>query len=252
MRAPSIDPSKLNLYKLIHKYLRSELNKITQDAGSTDLTNPEQKAFFFSRFKLLATSLQEHARLEDAHFHPLLKECGSPLLEEVEREHAKLDSDLEQLIAAEQQITNPSLTYQFYLDLIVYQTNYFSHLDAEETKLLPALHTHFDNDRLLFANQQVLRSMSRERMISVTKGMLPVINHQERVEVYSSMKKSGMPPEAFSGMCRLASTTLTPDEAIKLFEEIGWQDSSPTVFSATPATRGGAPVNDLKRQGPES
>lgn len=217
----SINPSRFNLYKLIHKYIRPEMSKVVTLAGSFDLSNPVDKKKFTSSFTELKTLLDDHAHREDKYFNPLLKESGSTKqLEALEKEHKSLGDDLNKLDRELSTITTADQAYKFYLNLSGYQSRYLRHLNEEETTLLAELHENFDDSRLRAVNSELLQSMPREYVVEVTKGMLITITHLERVELFNDMREA-MPPEPFNGMCELARLVLTSEQLEKLFVDIG-------------------------------
>jgi hemerythrin-like domain-containing protein len=219
MHSIYIDPSRFNIYKLIHKYARREINRITELAGKMDLSYLECRRKFSVEFAELKHFLDDHAMREDTFIHPLLKECKSLLLAPIEKEHAQLDKKLYELTKALEQISNEPESYLFYLNFSKFQASYFYHLDKEETILLPELHKNFDDVRLNAVNQQLLQTMPFESVTTITKGMLLAITHAERVEIYAAMKKN-MPLQPFKAMCQLAEEILTKSETQQLFSEI--------------------------------
>jgi len=221
--ARMLDESRFNLYKLIHKYARYQINQVAQLAGSTDFSNVKEREYFTSLFEKLFNFLGDHANREETYIHPLLKEIKCELLNTIEATHKKLDRFSEDLKNDLRAAQTPNDFYSLYLDFVQFQSAYFNHLDDEERKLMPELHRNFSDDRLLTANGEILRTMPPDMAVDITRGMLPVINHGERVEMFTGMKTS-MPPELFADICNLASKVLSKDQTLKLFQAVGIKD----------------------------
>lgn len=221
---------RFQLYTVIHKYIRVEINNITKLAGSCDFLNRNQYENFVSEFKKLVTTLDNHAEREDTHFHPLLKNINSDLLDPLEKEHSHLDAMVKSLQKELTNIKTRDDSHRFYLNLLQFQTAYFNHLDNEETQIMPELHAHFDDTKLRQVNGQLLQTIPRDENVAVMKKMLPVLNHQERVEIFLAMKKAvdfnKMPPMALTNMCRLAQTSLSEYQADRLFKAIDVNEST--------------------------
>lgn len=214
------DDTRVNLYKLIHKYARHAINSVTEQAANCDFSNKMERENFIIQFNALFSFLDDHAQREDTYFHPLLKEINSQQLDPIEKDHQMLSIMSDNLKKSLESIDSSDDAYRFYLDFVQFQSSYFNHLDDEETKIMPELHEHFDDKKLNKASDQVLKTMPRDVMIQVTKGMLPAINHSERVMVFLLMKAS-MPAEPFKGMCLLARSSLAQKQADQLFKAIG-------------------------------
>lgn len=207
-----------NIYKIIHKYARAEINRVVTLGGCTDPINEKEIAYFKQQFNDLIDFLNDHAYREDNYIHPLLKETNSTTLLSVEKEHHQLDVMIKQLQSSLDRVMCPEIFYQFYLDLVNFQSAYYNHLNSEERQLLIDLQNKFSDEKLEEISKELMKGIPPESVIKITKGMLPVINHTERVEIFSSMKLS-MPPKILKNMCDLACSVLDSVQFSKLIEE---------------------------------
>ncbi len=207
-----------NIYKIIHKYARAEINRVTVLAGCTDPANDQELNHFKQEFADLIAFLNDHAFREEKYIHPLIKESNSIELDLIEKEHHQLDSMLNNL----QDFLKVPLThehfYQFYLDLIVFQSAYYNHLNNEERKLFPYLHENSSDEQLDKVNSQLLKEIPQEAVVKITKVMLPVINHAERVKIFSEIKATA-PQQVLVGMRELAHSVLTANQFNKLLND---------------------------------
>lgn len=222
--ARTADSKKYNLYSVIHKYARHEINRVTELAGSIDFSDPKDRATFVTELENLFDFLDDHSNREDLFIHPLLKKIKSTHLETLEDEHKSLDADANHLKEDLKKSQTEQEWYAFYLKFVQFQVAYFKHLHDEETKIMLELQASFSNDSLHEVSRELMKDMPREKMIAITKVMLPIINHLERVPMYLGMKAS-MPHELFKEICQLAQASLSQDDAHKLFTAIGIKPS---------------------------
>ena len=204
-----------NLYKVMHKYIRVQISDIVALAGNTDFANEAERMLFDVGFKAFMKLLDDHAMREEKYFHPLLEQCENKELRLVEEEHKSLEKQLTHLKLSLKNSVDEKTSYQFYLDLTKFQAHYLSHLISEERHLLLELHKHCSDAQLNAANSALLADMPKEDMVNITKGMLPTMNHSERVEMFKSMK-AGMPPSVFEFFLNLAAEALQPAQYEKL------------------------------------
>lgn len=200
-----------NLYKLIHKYARQEINRVSELAGSTDFSITVEKEYFKEQFRKLILFLDDHASREDTYIHPLLEQADSTILPVVNKEHEVLDSMLKELDEKVAGIYTSEDSYQFYLDLVQFQAAYYNHLENEERIILLELHKNYTDEELDKTNAKLMQSMTKKDVIEITKGMLPALNHQERVKIFTLMKQS-MPQGPLMNMCHLACSVLSNNE----------------------------------------
>lgn len=216
--------TRFDIYKVMHKYIRGEINHIAEQCGNTDFMDADERIAFKVKFDTLFELLASHAENEDAYINPLLAEMNSSYAAMIEADHAKMEQlssvlkkDLECLLSKDV-LTEVELNH-FYLSIIQFQSLYFNHLHDEETKINQALQEGFSDEKLYRASGEMLKHMPADRMIEVTKGMLGKINHQERLAIYAEMQKS-MPADVFQQMCKLAQAALSSEQSQKLFNAL--------------------------------
>jgi hemerythrin superfamily protein len=210
--------TRVNLYNVMHKYLRVKIADAINLAGTTDFSDQAERNHFNIRFNDLTKLLDDHAKREEKYIHPLLPKNQE--LESVEAEHVALDRQLATVTANLAKISDQQAAYQFYLDLAQFQADYTQHLIAEERRLLPELQKHCSDEQLSAASREMLADMPKDAMVTITKGMLPAINHSERASMFSAMK-AGMPPAMFASVLNLAAQALPPEQTQKLCLAVG-------------------------------
>lgn len=234
MSRNEIDPKRFDVYKIIHKYARSTLTNALVEAGKADFTQESVRKQFVATIAELVEFLEDHAKREDDYIHPLLKKCDDLKLSEVEGQHTELGQETELLLTHAKEIKDNDDGQRFYLQLAKFISSYFAHLNMEETELALVLHSNYSDAELAKMNGELMRNMPQEYNIRITRKMLPILNHHDRVYIYSAMKDSPMPRPAFQFFCKLASEALEREQAVKLFNDIGIEKK--VIFDLFPSS----------------
>lgn len=114
------------------------------------------------------------------------------------------------------------------MDLTQFQADYLRHLISGKRRLLPELQKYCSDDQLNAVSRNMLVDMSKEAMMSITKGMLTTINHSKRTHMFRAMK-AGMPPTVFANFLSLASPALQPEQIQKLCLAVDISFAKPTA-----------------------
>lgn len=215
--------ARFDLYKPIHKLVRSEMFRISTLIGSTNFGNEASLMTFEKEFNGLMMFLKSHNDQEEKNIHPLLEEKAKEILIKVdeERGHSYLTEQTSKLDSAFSEAKKDlSKCHTFYLLFNEFVASNLVHLNNEENLIMPALHANYSDKELIDVHQGIMRSMPQEVFRDSLKKMLPVLNHNERIGMYMGMKQ-GMPPEAFTGICMLANAALAKEDADNLFKAVG-------------------------------
>ncbi len=82
----------VDLYRDIHKGIRSELFSLTESAGSVDPGNREDRVALADHVRATHTLLESHAHHEDSVIQPVLERELPIVAERIERDHVELDN----------------------------------------------------------------------------------------------------------------------------------------------------------------
>jgi hemerythrin-like domain-containing protein len=222
----SFDTVVVDLYRDIHKAIRTELFAVTTRAGSVDPGDRAAKADFARHVADLADLLEQHAGHEDAAVQPALEVHLPRLAARVAVEHQTFEARVPQLVdrAAELcDLAEPAARRQvqgFYVDLAAFTSGYLAHQDLEEREIMPALHDVLGTEATLAIHLQVVGSIPPDAMARSLALMLPAMNVDDRTELLGGMQATA-PPEVFGEVWGLACSVLYPQDIEPVAARLG-------------------------------
>ena len=218
--------NRIDLYKDIHKGLRSFLIQQLATAGPLDLANEQQLQSFNLQLQKLMALLDEHGMHEDKWLHPLLTELDPTLAEKAETQHQRLDNDIAIVcekysqLAALPVVQRAQPGHQAYLLLAEFVGAYLSHMHLEESEVLVLLQSAYSDAELLEIQQQLRSSVTPQRMADYLSIIIPALNIDERSEMLGEMQRFA-PVEVFQGVCQLSATLLSANDWTTLQSRLG-------------------------------
>jgi hypothetical protein len=207
----------LDLYKDIHKGIRSELFAITLEAGRTDATDRAGRRRLAERVAGVVDLLVTHAEHEDEAIQPSLEAHLPDLAAQVELDHLTLEARLHDLGGwAMEVVEAPSAAarerlHALYVELASFTGAYLAHQDVEERQIMPALMDAVGFDAVLAMHQAIVGSIPPEQMAASLAIMLPSMDVDDRAELLGGMR-AGAPAEVFEGVWALAGSVLAPKD----------------------------------------
>ena len=207
--------NRFDLYAPVHKGIRLALSGLCHQAGSVDSSDDEGVKSFVEEFRRVAIILEAHSRDEDANINESYEKFAPETLHQLEDEHGALEHYLEQLIELVDQLQlkeqNPiehqKIWWHIGKDLNSFTADYFIHLQSEEGPGMKALWENLTDDQLKVISINIRSSIPPQTMSIFMHYMIPAISHQERLEMFSDMKRFA-PKEAYEGMLGLAKSRL--------------------------------------------
>ena len=219
--AEVLRPVVIDLYRDIHKGIRSELSDTTLGAGRLDPADHAGRADLATRIREVVALLESHARHEDEAIEPVLEVELPALAEAIASDHHALDARIRDL--AEQAVGTVEApdaelrfrTHALYLELADFTSTYLRHQDLEERVVMPALEAAVGPERCLEIHTAIVSNIPPEEMGRSLALMIPAMNLDDRVELLGGMRQSA-PPEAFAGVWSLVGTMLEPADHMAL------------------------------------
>ena len=213
-----------DLYRDIHKGIRSELFSLVERAGSTD---PHEAAAVLALVDHVAAThslLESHAEHEDRAIQPVLETEMPRMAERIEADHVALDRTVGRIaeLAATIRPSGPDLRRDvqvLYLDLARFTSEYLVHIDIEERLLMPALEDAVGPDATFEMHGAIVSSIPPDEMGRSLALMLPAMNLEDRCELLGGMAARA-PPEVFAGVVDLARSVLAADDYRSLAERL--------------------------------
>jgi hypothetical protein len=216
----------LDLYKDVHKGIRSELFAVVESAGSTDPADACGKAALSDHVRSVVAFLDLHAHHEDAAIQPDLETHLPAIAERIAADHVSFERRTEALVdlaASSAACEGPDrrrLNHQLYLDLADFVGAYLQHQDFEERVLMPALFEAVGMDAVVAIHQAIIGSIPPEEMARSLAVMLPAMNVDDRCELLGPMRAAA-PAEVFESVWSLTGSVLAPADLSAIATRLG-------------------------------
>lgn len=210
---PDFHLAAVDLYRDIHKGIRTELFAITTCAGSINPADRTDRMALATHIESVGAVLTSHAAHEDGFIDPILREHLPALAEQVDAEHRDLEARFSRLAARSTELIDAPGNRQregvfaLYLELSGFTSRYLRHQLVEEGQIMPAL------DRLLGPAQcgalhgAIVGSIPPDELARSLAFMLPAMNAFDRLEMLEGIRMAA-PAEAFTAIVGLAHSVL--------------------------------------------
>jgi hypothetical protein len=215
-----------DIYRDIHKGIRSLLFSVTSQVGSADSSDAAVRLDVTGRVDGLVDFLVAHAGHEDDYIQPTIVQHLPELGARIEVEHHSLEATMETLrsIAFDARDAAPEVArrrvHQLYVELATFTSAYLLHQDLEERVLMPALERAIGFEALLAINGAIVASHTPEQMAEALMLMIPAMNIDDRAELLGGMR-AGAPAEVFQGVWGLVGTLISPADHRALADRLG-------------------------------
>jgi hypothetical protein len=221
------DRVALDLYRDIHKAIRSELFAVTHDAGRTDPADRAARAALAAHVDAVMTLLVEHAHHEDGPIQPVLEANLPDMAAHIERDHTTLEVRIEGLRDQSASVVEgrgvgedrPAL-HRLYVELASFASAYLAHQDFEERVVMPALQTAVGIDAVVAIHGAIVGPMPPEELARSLALMLPAMNIDDREGFFVGFSAAA-PTEVVDGVWNLAASVLDPADLSALAARIG-------------------------------
>jgi len=216
-QVPATSTITLDLYRDIHKGIRTQLFDLVVLAGRTDPTDCLARRMLADDVAGAMAFLESHAHHEDAAIDPVLQVHVPELAERVVADHALFDGRAAYLVDFAEHLVDDVpghervLLNHLYLDLAAFTSTYLVHQDLEERQIMPTLEAAVGPEAVGAIHGQILGSIPPDEMARSLALMLPAMNLDDRTELLGGMREQA-PPEAFQGVWGLAGSVLAADD----------------------------------------
>jgi hypothetical protein len=213
--ATTLAPVTLDLYRDVHKGIRTELFSVTTEAASLDPSLGVARAGLARHVRDTVALLIEHAEHEDAAIQPVLERELPDLAAKVAVDHEVLEARMEGLVALAEEAAELDAVdaghrvHRVHLAVASFTGAYLEHQDVEERVIMPALETAVGVEAVVGIHQAILSAIPPQEMAKSLALMLPAMNVDGRTELLGGMR-AGAPAEVFDGVWSLAGSVLDP------------------------------------------
>lgn len=214
--APTIT---LDLYRDIHKGIRSELFAVTEEAGRLDPSSAEARAALAAHVRDVVWLLVSHAEHEDAAIQPTVEELFPALAAQIAGDHVALETRLDDL-QAWAGAAGPGDVHTAYVELAAFTSAYLAHQDFEERTVMPALEAAVGVDAVAAMHEAIVSSIPPAEMARSLAIMLPAMNVDDRAALLGGMRAAA-PAEVFDGVWGLAESVLDAGDVKALALRLG-------------------------------
>jgi hypothetical protein len=215
-------PSSLDLYREMHKGLRSALFHLCAAAGSLDASDMEARRALAAQFAEVDRLLTLHHRHENegALGHLIATVCPE-FLAELQARHTKTVEDLTALRILVTALSHGHhIAGELYDRITALLTDYLGHMAFEERDLMPALSARATFESLIGAEIDVRSAIAPTDMLLFLRWMLPAMNADERLNMLGLMQITA-PPGIFDTYWAIATYVLRKDQVAFLAERLG-------------------------------
>jgi hypothetical protein len=204
-----------DLYRDIHKGIRSELFALVSDAGRLDPADDCGAASLVDEVQGVVRLLVQHAEHEDGAIQPVLEQHAPSMAMQVADDHHRIEGQMDGLVAlaieARETPSRRAVLHELYLDLAAFTSEYLAHQDLEEREVGQALDSILGFDGMLAVHASIIANIPPHELGASLAIMFPAMNVDDRTELLGGMKASA-PAEAFESVWSLAASVLSPHD----------------------------------------
>jgi hemerythrin HHE cation binding domain-containing protein len=216
----------VDLYRDIHKAIRTELFDVILTAGRIDPADTPTVTALAAHVGQVADLLVAHAGHEDPAINPPLEVHRPDLAERIADDHHRLEARIDGLrdVAAAavdaEGADQRRRVHHLYLELASFTSTYLAHQDFEERVVMPALEAALGVDGVVAIHQQIVGGIPPAEMAATLPIMLQSMNVDDRTELLGGMYANA-PAEKFAGVWGLTRTVLSPADFAQVASRLG-------------------------------
>lgn len=219
-------PERHNLYRDIHKALRSFMCDTLVRVGRVDVFDADEFAATLAQLDALLSLCESHIQHENDFLHSAIEArlpAGSSRTASDHEDHfesiAMLRAEAAALAAAAP-AERGMRALRLYRHLALFVAENFEHMQIEETVNAATLWAHYDDAELFAIHDRILASIGPQEHLLVARWLVPALSPAERAAMFGAMKTQ-MPPEALLGVLMHVRPHLDASGWTKLARVVG-------------------------------
>ncbi|SOE17522.1 hypothetical protein SAMN05877838_2422 [Hoeflea halophila] len=201
----TIEPAaetKEDLYYAIHKGLRFANAKMLISLGSVEPSDEAAVTSVLQQFETHLMVSASHLHHENEKIHILLDERAPGATIHAGDDHAEHEQAFVEMrrMAADVAAAahdRPAKLRSLYQRFAVYFADDLTHMNEEETVLMPLIEKHFSADEIVGIRTRIVQDIPPEEMALYSRAMLGAATPSERVAMVTGMH-AGMPDNVFA------------------------------------------------------
>jgi hypothetical protein len=208
--------SRVDILTPIHKGIRSMIYKLGGEIQTADFTDEDATNALVARLehnRSVATSRCILCLLHE-HFFPKVRAFEPGMVEMLIQEHREIGHKLvglskicAELIATKDPYERIEIGMKLNRSADELFAYYMTHMNKEEVTILPATWQHLTDEQILEIRAIVEANIPPETYAEWMRCVLPSLNVNELVEMFTGMKK-GAPPQVLENMVHIADTAV--------------------------------------------
>ena len=204
-------------YRPLHKAIRNRLFEVGKLAGTTDYSDDASSQKFKAQFDGLLMFLEHHGQHEDDVIHPLLTKRDIVEINEIAKQHAALEQELEtvkttlDLLISNDEKNKWKVAHEFYLCYQHFVSSYLAHIHDEETIIPPLLQQHYSDAEFDELAKADFGSAEPEQLRPMLGRMLPAFNVSDMALILSDIQRV-VPQKTFQQFCQVFQDELPSEE----------------------------------------
>lgn len=212
---------RFDIYRQIHKALRAYLTDTLLNIGRMDLASSSDLHAGLTQLRELLDFCESHLQHENEFIHPAMNTCRPGSANDMNEHHQHHVHMIEELRAAADQLLavhhdeREQFGAQLYRKLALFVADNLAHMHEEETVNNRILWECYSDAEIHAIHGAILQAVTPQENAVVMQWMLPSLNHQERHELLSGMRREA-PQPVFEGTLEIARQNLPRSEWNKL------------------------------------
>jgi hypothetical protein len=197
--------------------------ELGKELQTTDFTDVHATEVMVSRLKEDLSSassacviclLHQHAGLEDDYVFPDVRKFEPQMVDTLLEEHRevvkritavwKIADEVKMLKNREERLEMGSKLNRTANDLFAF---YLTHLNSEESTLVPAMWKHFTDEQIITMRTNVIGSLTEKQAAQWNSWLFPSLNINELTGMFMELKKAA-PAPVFQNLTRMAEKML--------------------------------------------
>lgn len=220
--APAVQ--RHDLYRNIHKALRSLMGDTLARLGAVDADDPLAAAVVFTQVRELLDLLAHHLHTEETHVLPAIERRRPGATIGNARDHVGHERELRELrmqaAAVETAIAvgapdRADAAQRAFLALGDFIAENFVHMATEERHMNPILWALFTDEELREIEAGIISRQKPEESMRVLRWMMPALTPAERAKMVLGAR-AVLPPQMFESLLAFIRSVLTPANVAKL------------------------------------
>ena len=212
---------RYDIYRLIHKGMRSFLTDTLLTLGRLDPHSAADRHATLTQLRNLLDFCESHLAHENEFIHTAMhaRQPGSAdNMDEHHQQHLQMIAELRGMAEQLQAVRNEEreqICALLYRKLAVFVADNLAHMDEEETLNNAILWRYYTDEEIRAIEQALVATIPPHKNAETMQWMLPALNHQERHEFLSGVRRAA-PAPVFENLLTIAREKLSRSEWNKL------------------------------------